>query len=131
MATMWKSVAIWMGIPYVGFCLLLPLGAASIELIGELADVLVLSTYLWPYPLLLSLQGLFEPGNWACILGADILGLGLVLVWGFGMYHMLPERVPIQRVLKPWGVVLWYVPLLVFQILVYLLALGADWPMGE
>lgn len=107
--------------------LALPLGVILKPALGEVADVVQMIGFLWPYPLLLSLQGVVPiegPGAWfAYVL---IVGLGLAIVWVFTastqarLGHETWSN-PRAYVWAPW---LWVAPLIALQAVVYGLGLA-------
>lgn len=69
---------------YLFFSALFFVGRASKPVLGELADVLMMTSFLWPYPLMLALQ------HWAPSPGMSVFipvffG-GLLVILFFGIY---------------------------------------------
>ena len=99
--------------------------------LGEFNDVLQMSAYAWPYPLLLAIQRIVSPDSMICFLLADLFGLALVL--GSSLYL---ERLFGRRARNPWlalaaGLLVWPIVLGLLQGAVFLAASAADWPVGE
>jgi len=116
---------------YLLFSSLSVIGRVSKSVLGEFADALMMTGYLWPYPLFLAAQHWIpKPG---AIAVAFILLGGLVLVGLFGMY--VQKRFP--SLLQPrWqanicSLILWYVPLFSAQAILFVGAWMMGYPVGE
>lgn len=114
--------------------LALPLGVILKPALGEVADVVMMVGFLWPYPLLLSLQGVVPiegPGAWLTYI--LVLGLGLAIVWVFmasvqtRLHHETWSN-PRAYLWAPW---LWVTPLIALQAAVFGLAFLFGLPVGE
>jgi hypothetical protein len=114
---------------YLLFSFLIPIGQVLKPFFGEVADVLQMAGYFWPYPVFLALQS--WPGVhqlWPLIIAA-----GLLLVLGFAI--LLQRCFTAFSQPKPWahvaGFVLWYVPVLFAQGLLVLVVWFMGYPVGE
>jgi hypothetical protein len=112
----------------------MPVGRMLKSTLGEVADMLMMVGLLWPYPLLLSLQGLVPAQGLAGLLtsGAAVL-LGLGIVWRFTScvekwlgYDTWSE--PRAYMWAPW---LWALPLVALQAAAHGLAILLGLPAGE
>jgi hypothetical protein len=98
-------------------------------MIGELADILQMAGYLWPYPVFLALQTwpVFE-SVWPLFI---LAGLGLVVAFAALL------RKSFHAFFEPtwWGrlaaAVLWYVPLFLSQAILLLVIWSLGYPVGE
>jgi hypothetical protein len=114
---------------YLLFSSLAPLSGPLKPVIGEIADVMMMTAYLWPYPLLMALQNWppFE-SLWPLVI---LAGLGLVVAFGAVL------RQSFHAFSKPtgWGhvsaAVLWYVPLILAQAIFVFVAWSLGYPVGE
>lgn len=112
----------------------MPMGIILKPALGEVADVVMMLGFLWPYPLLLSLQSVLPAqGVGASLAYGVVVLLGLGVVWLFTAY--VQERLghdtwgnPRAYVWAPW---LWFLPLAVLQAAVYGLAFVVGLPVGE
>ena len=116
---------------YLVFSSLFFIGRATKLILGEPADLLMMTAYLWPYPLILALQNWFpKPG---IFLFAIVFLVGLFLVLGIGTY--LEKFIQISSKPKWWvnfiSVIAWYIPLLFVQILVVFIVWIIGYPIGE
>ena len=122
---------------YLLFCLLMPIGALRGPGGPEVLDVLFMSAYLWPYPLVLSLQHWFNTDSGlnvlvlVFILMLDVLGLGLVLVCTAMVQRRFGPGNPKGWRLFAWSVWIWYPPLLLLQAVVWGIVLALGYPVGE
>gem|GEM_PF-6799146 len=87
--------------------------------------------FVWPYSLLLSLQKWLYPIETSDFIAADVLGLVAVLLCG-----LIFDRRPVLRGQKGWKLyalsgLLWLIPLIGLELLVFGIALGLGWPVGE
>ena len=112
----------------------MPMGIILKPTLGEVADVVTMLGFLWPYPLLLSLQGLLPArgvGAWVAFGMVVLLGLGVV--WLFTAY--VQERLGLNKWSNPrayvWAPWIWFFPLVVLQGAVYGVAFLAGLPIGE
>jgi len=113
---------------YLAFSFLLPIGKALKPFLGEVADVLQIAAYFWPYPVLLALQSWpAAQGLWPMIIVA-----GLLIVLGFAT--IIQKRFPVFSEPKRWAhvlaLVLWYIPVFVAQGLVILVIWSLGYPIG-
>lgn len=112
----------------------LPLGAILRPALGEVADVVMMIGFLWPYPLLLSLQGILPlEGPGASVAFGAAIVLGLAIVWLFTTY--VQRRLGYETWSDPraylWAPWLWSTPLIALQATVYGLAFLLGLPVGE
>ena len=111
-----------------------PMGIILKPTLGEVGDVVTMLGFLWPYPLLLSLQSLLPAQGVGALLASGVVVLlGLGVVWLFTSY--VQERLghdewsnPRAYVWAPW---LWFLPLVALQAAVYGLAFLVGLPVGE
>ena len=115
---------------YVGFCTLAPLGFITHRWLGDFATVALLSVFFWPYPLLLSFQSWIDPTALAGVL-ADVFGVIVVFVFSSYVQRFFGEARPTGWHLYALGLWMWYVPLLMIQLVVYGVAYFAGLPVGE
>jgi hypothetical protein len=112
----------------------MPVSVALKPRLGEMADVVMMAGFLWPYPLFAILENVSPARGVAAwiVIGAVVL-LGLGLVWWFTSYAQ--ERLGRNKwsdwrayVWAPW---LWFLPLAALQAVVYALAFLIGLPVGE
>ena len=112
----------------------MPMGIILKPALGEVADVIMMLGFLWPYPLLLSLQSVLPAQGVAALLAFGVvvlLGLGVVWLFTSGVQERLGHDKwsnPRAYVWAPW---LWYLPLVALQAAVYGLAFLVGLPVGE
>ena len=112
----------------------IPMGVLLKPALGEAADLVAMVGFLWPYPLLLSLQGLLPAeGAGAWLVFGVIVLLGLGVVWFSTSY--VQRRLGHDKWTDPrayvWAPWLWFLPLLALQAAAYGLALLGGLPVGE
>ncbi len=119
-----------MMIIYVLFSTLNPIGLASTPALGELADLLMQTCFLWPYPLALALQR-WVPAGWTILL--HVFVVGPLMVFAFGLYLEKRFRSFFQVAwrLHLGSLFLWYVPLFTVQAVVMFIGWLSGWPIGE
>ena len=114
---------------YLLFSFLPPVSRVIKPMIGDLADVLQIIGYFWPYPVLLTLQA------WPTTqkLWPAIILVGLVLVLGFAEMLQSKFRVFAEPKVLPGmlAAVLWYVPIFSAQGLLALIIWSLGYPIGE
>lgn len=114
---------------YVAFCVLTVGGALLKSWTGlEVFDLLGLAGWLWPVPLFLSLLRPFQESP-AVVVAAYVGGLGLVALASLGAERVVgtwPTRVRVGL-----GLVAWYVPLFVVQLLAMGVALACGMEVAE
>lgn len=116
---------------YLIFCVLAPLSEALPKSVfGEFVDILMMSAFVWPYPLLLSLQRLVSPDSWISFGAADVLGLVLVAGLGRAIDRRWGDRMSAPLAVLA-GLVAWPVLLAVVQLVAIGLALALGWPVWE
>ncbi len=119
---------------YALFSLAMPIGVILKPAVGEVADVIMMFGFVWPYSLFLSLQGLLPAqGTRAPLAFSAVILFGLAIVWLFTSY--VQKRLGYDRwssrrayLWAPW---VWYLPLLALQVSVYALAILFGLPVGE
>ena len=116
---------------YLVFCFLGPLGILLKPLLGEIADVGMMSVFLWPYPLLLSLQQWIKPGSGLSGFAADVFGLFVVVVFSFYVQRYFGYARPSGWRVYAWSLWIWYPPLLLLQGIVLGIAYLSGFPVGE
>jgi hypothetical protein len=128
----WKRhwLAVEMAGCYSAFGTLVLLARPLKPVIGELADILQMAGYFWPYPVVLALQTwpVFEESLWPLIM---LGGLGLVIAFAAFLrssFHALAQPTWWARVS---AVVLWYVPLFLSQAVLLLVMWSLGYPVGE
>lgn len=116
---------------YLLLCSLAPLSRALPKSVfGELVDVLMMSAFLWPYPLLLSFQRIVSPDSWVSFLAADVAGLVLVAGMGCAIDRRWGPRMSRLKAGLV-GLLGWPVLLGALQLAAIALALVLGWPVGE
>ena len=105
----------WMSVGYVLYSLLPFIGMAIGDSLGEYGEIFRFSTFLWPYPLILSLQGLIDINSITLLLFYP-LGLGLVII--FGHYFQKIFKISDERkwYLYVWLILMWPIPLILLQV---------------
>ncbi len=119
---------------YALISLSMPMSIVLKSTLGEVTDVVMMLGYLWPYPLLLSLQSVLPAQGVGSLVAFGLVVLsGLAIVWSFTSY--VQKRLghdnwsdPRAYVWAPW---LWFLPLMALQAGVYGLAFLAGLPVGE
>ncbi len=114
---------------YLVFSSLAPLSRPLKPVIGESADVLMMTAYLWPYPGFMALQSwpVFE-SLWPLFI---LAGLGLVVAfaaWLGRSFRAFSEPTWRARLA---AAVLWYVPLFLSQAILVLVMWSIGYPVGE
>lgn len=112
----------------------MPMGTILKPTLGEVADVVMMLGFLWPYPLLLSLRSLLPAQGVGALLAFGVVVLlGLGVVWWFT--SSVQERLGHDKWSSPrayvWAPWLWFLPLLALQAVVYGLAFLVGLPVGE
>ncbi|MCI0400062.1 MAG: hypothetical protein L0Z68_01985 [Gammaproteobacteria bacterium] len=115
-----------MAAAYLIFSLLSVIGHVSKAVIGEFADALMMTGYVWPYPLFLAVQHWIpEPG--AMFLTFVLVGgLILVIVFSVNVQKWFPWLLKTRWQATICSLVLWYVPLFFVQAI----SVAAVWVMG-
>ena len=105
----------WMSVGYVLYSLLPFIGMAIGDSLGEYGEIFGLSVFLWPYPLILSLQSWIETNSMTLLLFYP-LGLGLVII--FGHYFQKIFKISDERkwYLYVWLILMWPIPLILLQV---------------
>ncbi len=117
---------------YIPFCCLNPLAhLLSKDVFGEFLDVLMMSAFLWPYPLLLGLQRFVHPDSSWVWLAADLAGLALVFLAASGLDKLLCRRELGRSVRIALGLLCLPVVLGLLEGTVVLIAFSMGWPVGE
>jgi len=118
-----------MMIIYVLFSTLNSIGLAFKPALGELADLLMMTGLLWPYPLALALQRWVPPGTGLLY----TFVVGPLMVFAFGLYLEKRFRLFFQVAwrLHLASLFLWYVPLLIVQSVAIFIGWLSGWPIGE
>ena len=128
------SMAWKMAVMYIGFSSLFWVGewvGQSRSIVGELGDVLAMTLLIWPYLLVLSLQS-WIPVTEISFFFLQLLGLGLVVVFGYNVQKHFRLRLDPGWRLWAWSIGLCPIPLLVVQGLVALVVGGLmHLPIGE
>ncbi|HSF05048.1 MAG TPA: hypothetical protein VLG10_04590 [Methylomirabilota bacterium] len=119
---------------YVLVSLSMPIAGMLKPALGEVADMIMMLGFFWPYPLLLSLHGVLPARGPAAVLAsAVIVMLGLAIVWWFTaraqtrLGHGTWSN-PRAFLWAPW---LWALPLVALQVAAYGLARLLGLPVGE
>jgi len=114
---------------YLAFSSLAPLSRPLKPVIGEFADVLMMTAYLWPYPVFMALQTwpVFE-SLWPLVTLA-----GLALVAAFAALLRMSFRAFAEPTWRSRlsAAVLWYVPLFLAQAILVLVIWSLGYPLGE
>ena len=116
---------------YLLFSSLAVIGSVAKPAIGELADALWMTSVLWPYPLILALQHWVPNPGMACFLTVFVGGLLLVFLFGSYLERRYPSLSKRSWRAYALSCVLWYVPLLVVQIVVVCAVWTMGYPIGE
>jgi len=119
-----------MMIIYVLFSTLNPIGLTSKPALGELADLLMMTLFLWPYPLALALQQWVPPGLTG-LLSTFVVGPLMVVAFGLYLEKRFRSFFQVAWKLHVGSLFLWYVPLFTVQVVVILIAWLLGWPIGE
>ena len=114
---------------YLAFSSLAPLSRPLKPVIGEFADVLMMTAYFWPYPIFMALQTwpVFE-SLWPLFI---LAGLGLVVAFAALLgksFNAFSEPTGWARLS---AAVLWYVPLFLSQAILMLVIWSLGYPVGE
>ena len=116
---------------YIIFCLLFFVKYLR-PILGELSDIFMMSIYLWPYPLALSLQKWINPDSYLNWMFLDFLGLLIVYLFAVIIGKILEKYFNFKdKVLLIIGSTIWYIPLFIIQIIVYWIAISYGRPYGE
>ena len=115
---------------YLLFCLISGMVAAMGSLVPEPFEILGMAVFLWPYPLLLSLQHWVDPGRLLNLILADVIGLGAVFVTGAIAQRRFGRAIQ-RRTSILVSTLLWYLPLLVLQLAAWGMAISLGFPVGE
>ena len=99
---------------------------------GEWTGLLEMTSFLWPYPLLLALQTIVSPNSLVNSFIADLLGFSIVLVVALLLERALGPRAQRRWVAISLGLISWPIALALFEIVVWALATHVlGWPTGE
>ncbi len=114
---------------YVVYSSLAVLGHLAKPTLGEVADFLAMSAVVWPYPLMLALQTWASPGSlsWLFFIG------GLFVAVVFGVF--IQRRFPILSQGTWWShaaaLTLWFIPLVVLEVITVATVWAIGYPVGE
>ena len=122
---------IQMGVFYLLFSSLFFVGRAAKPILGELADLLSMTAYLWPYPLILALQNWFPQPGFFSLAIVYLIGLFLVLRLGSYLESTFPISSKPRWLVNLIPIFIWYTPLLFVQILVVFTVWIMGYPIGE
>jgi hypothetical protein len=114
---------------YLIFSSLFPLAQPLESIIGEFADVLGMTAFLWPYPVFLALQTWLAESLWLWLLSL-VVGLGLVVAFA-ALLRESPAFLEPAWWTRLSAAVLWYVPLLVSQATLVVIIWSLGYPVGE
>ncbi len=105
-----------MSVGYVLYSLLPFIGMAIGDNLGEYGEIFRFSMFLWPYPLILSLQSWIDMSSRTLLL---FYPLGLVLVIIYGHYFQRIFRISGDGKwhLHVWFILMWPIPLIVLQVI--------------
>jgi len=121
----WESAAL-----YLLFCIAGVVGMTRPRFMGEAADLLQMTAYLWPYPLFLTLLKPVQ-ASLISLLVVDLTGLVLV-VWTTRVIGARLVRLGARRwVLYVLGLGAWYLPLLLLQATAWGAAVALGMSVGE
>ncbi len=119
-------------VTYLLFCSLNPIShILPKQVFGEFPDLLMMTTFLWPYPLLLALQRFIHPDSWIAWGGALLLGLILIVWLALILERILGPRRNDPRFSIPVALIGWPILLVLVELAVFLAALMLGWPIGE
>ncbi len=123
-----NQLALEMACCYLFFSILAPIGQALKPYLGEVADVLQIASFFWPYPVFLALQSWpIAQALWPVVIVAGLL----VVIW---FAQLLRRRFPAFAQPKCWAhissVVLWYVPIFLVQGFFILTVWALGYPIG-
>lgn len=125
-----QGLVVEMMIIYVLFSTLNPIGLASKLALGELADLLMMAPYLWPYPLALALQR-WVPTGLTSVLCTFVVGPFIVFVSGLYLGKRFRSFFQVGWRRHVCSIFMWYVPLFIVQAAVIFIAWLSGWPIGE
>lgn len=114
---------------YSLFSSLAIVGRIARPVLGELADVLLMSAALWPYGLMLALQTWIPPGSWFGMFFVG--GLLLTILWGIVLQRRFPALSRSTWWSHACALVLWCVPLVLLEAVVVGAVWAAGFPIGE
>ncbi len=120
-----------MSLGYVLYSLFPFIGMATGDSLGEYGEIFGLSVFLWPYPLILSLQSWIDMNSWTFLLFYP-LGLGLVII--FGHYFQKIFKISDDRkwYSHAYLILLWPIPLILLQVIsAAFVGLVLGLPVGE
>ncbi len=105
-----------MSVGYVLYSLLPLIGMAIGDSLGEYGEIFGYSMFLWPYPLILTLQSWMDMNSTTLLL---FYPLGLVLVIIFGHYFEKIFKISSDRewYFYVWLILLWPIPLIILQVI--------------
>ncbi len=109
-------VICWMSLGYVLYSLLPFVGMAIGDSLGEYGEIFRFTMFLWPYPLILSLQSWIDMNSRTLLL---FYPLGLVLVIISGHYFQKVFKISGDRkwYLHVWFILMWPIPLIILQVI--------------
>lgn len=114
---------------YLAFSALAPLSQPLKPVIGEVADVLMMTGYFWPYPAFMALQTwpAFE-SLWPFFI---LAGLGLVVAFAALLRKLFDAFSEPTWWARLSAAVLWYVPLFFAQAILMLVIWSLGYPVAE
>ena len=111
-----NPVISWLSLGYVLYSLLPLIGMVIDDSLGEYGEIFVFSMFLWPYPLILTLQSWINMDSTILLLIYP-LGLGIVII--FGHYFEMIFKISSDRewYFYIWLILLWPIPLILLQVI--------------
>ena len=106
----------WMSVGYVLYSLLPLIGMAIGESLGEYDEIFGYSMFLWPYPLILTLQSWVDMNSTTLLLIYP-LGLGLVIIFGHYFEKIFKISSDREWYFYVWLILLWPIPLILLQVI--------------
>ena len=106
----------WMSVGYVLYSLLPFIGMAIGDSLGEYGEIFRFSMFLWPYPLILSLQSWIDMNSRTLLLFYP-LGLGLVIIYGHYFQKIFKISGDRKWYLYVWSILMWPIPLILLQVI--------------
>ena len=121
-----------MSLGYVLSSLLPFIGIIIGDIFGEYGEIFGLSIFLWPYPLILSLQSWVDINSWVTVLLFYILGLGLVVIFGHYFQKIFKIGSEKKWYSYAWLIIIWPIPLILLQVIsAAFVGLILGLPVGE
>jgi hypothetical protein len=125
-----RPIVLFSAMFYLCFCLICNVNV-FVDLDHDIDKYLTMSVYLWPYPLLLCLQTWLHPDKSINFIIAYIVGFSLILFFSSWIQRIYGFNKPKRIVALSLSLFLWYVPLLLIQVILYFSISLMGYPVGE